>query len=105
MVGKNTDLKGGLIASEAPADKNQLTTDTFSFSDLENEADYSAKSIGAAYHKYGNYDNMTKAEKDKVYNTKGLAPNISAMRAAGQRLPLQREPSTSGRIRRRISRR
>ena len=77
LVGKNTDLKGALIASKAPADKNRLTTATFSFSDLENEADYSAKSIGAAYHKYGNYENMTKAEKDKVYNTKGLAPNIS----------------------------
>ena len=77
LVGKNTDLKGALIASKATADKNKLSTGTLSFSDLENEADYSAKSIGAAYHKYGNYDNMTKAEKDKVYNTKGLAPNIS----------------------------
>ena len=77
LVGKNTDLKGALIASKAPADKNKLSTGTLSFSDLENEADYSAKSIGAAYHKYGNYENMTKAEKDKVYNTKGLAPNIS----------------------------
>ena len=76
-VKKNTDLKGGILASEAPADKNQLTTDTFSFSDLENEADYSAKSIRAAYHKYGNYENMTKDEKDKVYNTIGLAPNLS----------------------------
>ena len=77
LVGKNTDLKGALIASNAPADKNRLTTATFSFSDLKNEADYSAKSIGAAYHKYGNYDNMTEDEKNKVYNTKGLAPNIS----------------------------
>ena len=77
LVGKNTDLKGALIASNAPADKNRLSTGTLSFSDLENEADYSAKSIGAAYHKYGNYDNMSKDEKNKVYNTKGLAPNIS----------------------------
>ena len=77
LVGKNTDLKGALIASKAPADKNKLSTGTLSFSDLENEADYSAKSIGAAYHKYGNYDNMTEDEKNKVYNTKGLAPNIS----------------------------
>jgi len=77
LVGKNTDLKGALIASKATADKNKLSTGTLSFSDLENEADYSAKSIGAAYHKYGNYDNMTEDEKNKVYNTKGLAPNIS----------------------------
>ena len=73
-VEKNTDLKGGIIASNAPTDKNHLSTGTFSFSDLKNEADYSAKSIGASYHKYGNYDDMTKDEQDKVYNTKGLAP-------------------------------
>ena len=76
-VEKNTDLKGGIIASNATPDKNHLSTGTFSFSDLKNEADYSAKSIGASYHKYGNYDNMTKDEQDKVYNTKGLAPNLS----------------------------
>ena len=76
-VEKNTDLKGGIIASNATPDKNHLSTGTFSFSDLKNEADYSAKSIGASYHKYGNYDDMTKDEQDKVYNTKGLAPNLS----------------------------
>ena len=36
LVGKNTDLKGALIASKAPADKNKLSTGTLSFSDLEN---------------------------------------------------------------------
>ncbi|WP_424151627.1 hemagglutinin repeat-containing protein, partial [Selenomonas noxia] len=51
---ENTDLKGGLIASEASPDKNLLSTGTFTFNDLKNEADYRAKSIGAAYHKYGN---------------------------------------------------
>ena len=76
-VEKNTDLKGGVIASNAAPDKNHLSTGTFSFSDLKNEADYSAKSIGAAYHKYGNYKNMTEDEQNKVYNTIGLAPNIS----------------------------
>ena len=76
-VEKNTDLKGGVIASNATPDKNHLSTGTLSFSDLHNEADYIAKSIGAAYHKYGNYDNMSKDEQDKVYNTIGLAPNIS----------------------------
>ena len=76
-VEKNTNLKGGIMASEASPDKNHLSTGTFSFSDLKNEADYSAKSIGASYHKYGNYDNMSEDEQDKVYNTKGLAPNLS----------------------------
>ena len=46
LVGKNTDLKGALIASKAPADKNKLSTGTLSFSDLENEADYKADSHG-----------------------------------------------------------
>ena len=47
LVGKNTDLKGALIASKAPADKNKLSTGTLSFSDLENEADYHAKDSGS----------------------------------------------------------
>ena len=44
-VEKNTDLKGGVIASEASAAKNRLSTGTLSFSDLHNEADYSASSF------------------------------------------------------------
>ena len=76
-VEKNTDLKGGVIASNATPDKNHLSTGTLSFSDLKNEADYSAKSIGASYHKYGNYKNMTEDEQNKVYNTIGLAPSLS----------------------------
>ena len=47
-VEKNTDLKGGLIASEASSDKNKLSTGTFSFSDLHNEAEYSAKDTGSS---------------------------------------------------------
>ena len=42
---KNTDLKGGVIASNATPDKNHLSTGTFSFSDLHNEAEYSASSF------------------------------------------------------------
>jgi len=74
---ENTDLKGGVIASNATPDKNHLSTGTLSFSDLKNEADYSAKSVGASYRKYGDYDNMTQEQKNSVYNTIGLAPNIS----------------------------
>ena len=76
-VKKNTELIGGIIGSEAAADKNKLSTGTFSFSDRKNEADYRAKSIGASYRKYGDYDNMTQEQKNSVYNTIGLAPNIS----------------------------
>ena len=76
-VEKNTDLKGAVIASEADAGKNRLSTGTFSFSDLENGADYSAKSIGAEYHHYGSYDKMSRQEKNKIYNTIGLSPSLS----------------------------
>ena len=76
-VEKNTNLKGAVIASEAEAGKNRLSTGTFSFSDLENGADYSSKNIGAEYHHYGSYDKMSHQEKNKVYNTIGLSPSLS----------------------------
>jgi filamentous hemagglutinin len=34
----NTDLKGGVIASDADASKNTLSTGTLTFSDIENRA-------------------------------------------------------------------
>jgi len=49
-VGKNTDLKGAVIASNATPEKNKLSTDTLTYSDVENTADYSASSIGANYN-------------------------------------------------------
>ena len=76
-VKKNTELIGGIIGSEAATDKNKLSTGTFSFSDRKNEADYRAKSVGASYRKYGDYDRMREKDKNSVYNTIGLAPNIS----------------------------
>ncbi|MBN3851331.1 filamentous hemagglutinin N-terminal domain-containing protein [Paraburkholderia sp. Ac-20342] len=45
-VNGNTDLKGAVIASDADASKNSLTTGTLSFSDIENESHYSATSNG-----------------------------------------------------------
>ncbi len=45
-VGKNTDLKGGLISSEADADKNKISTGTLTFEDIKNDADYKAGSVG-----------------------------------------------------------
>ncbi|WP_155640192.1 hemagglutinin repeat-containing protein [Burkholderia stagnalis] len=42
----NTDLKGGLIASEADASKNTLTTGSLSFSDTQNQSHYDASSSG-----------------------------------------------------------
>ncbi|MDN7699122.1 hypothetical protein R0290_17530 [Burkholderia semiarida] len=42
----NTDLKGAYIASTATPDKNQLTTGTLSFSDIQNSSGYNASSFG-----------------------------------------------------------
>ncbi|MCA7926841.1 hemagglutinin repeat-containing protein, partial [Burkholderia cenocepacia] len=42
----NTDLKGGLIASQADASKNTLTTGSLSFSDVQNQSHYDASSSG-----------------------------------------------------------
>ncbi|WP_247664421.1 hemagglutinin repeat-containing protein [Ralstonia pseudosolanacearum] len=42
----NTDLKGAYIASTATPDKNQLTTGTLTWSDVQNHSDYSATSVG-----------------------------------------------------------
>ncbi|OLL27985.1 filamentous hemagglutinin [Burkholderia sp. SRS-W-2-2016] len=43
-VNGNTDLKGAVIASDADASKNSLTTGTLSYSDIENRSHYSATS-------------------------------------------------------------
>lgn len=50
-VGKNTDLKGGIISSTADADKNKLSTGTLTYKDIENKADYKADNngIGASW--------------------------------------------------------
>ena len=45
-VDKNTDLKGGIIDSDATPDKNKLTTGTLTWEDIENKTEYSSKSDG-----------------------------------------------------------
>ncbi|HAK72622.1 MAG TPA: hypothetical protein DCP36_01800, partial [Sporomusaceae bacterium] len=47
-VGSNTDLKGAVISSGATSDKNKLSTDTLTFSDIENKAEYSASNVGVS---------------------------------------------------------
>ncbi|MDU4961607.1 MAG: hemagglutinin repeat-containing protein [Sporomusaceae bacterium] len=47
-VDGNTDLKGAVISSEAEAEKNRLSTDTLTYSDIANKAEYSASSTGTA---------------------------------------------------------
>ena len=66
-VEKNTDLKGAVIDSQAPAEKNHLTTGTLTWEDIDNKADYKAGGYGIGYSKGGN----TKL------NEKGLTPNVA----------------------------
>ncbi len=69
-VGKNTDLKGAVISSDATPDKNKLSTDTLTYSDIQNKAEYDSSSIGA------NYDSRTYKPGDENYKNQGLTPNI-----------------------------
>lgn len=68
-VGKNTDLKGGIISSEAEADKNKLSTGTLTFEDIENKADYKADNKGISVsevdgtYKYSPSKGMTASGK------------------------------------------
>ena len=70
-VGKNTDLKGAVISSDATPDKNKLSTDTLTYSDIQNKADYSASSKGTGY------DSKKYSKDDPNYKNQGLTPNIS----------------------------
>ena len=67
-VKDNTDLKGGVIDSDASKDKNTLTTGTLSWEDKENKADYKAGGIGVSY-----FPN----DKSSKLNQRGLTPNLT----------------------------
>ena len=65
-VGENTDLKGGIISSEAEKDKNKISTGTLTYEDIKNKADYKAGSIGI---------NVDTSKNDKKKDA-GVTPNI-----------------------------
>ena len=67
-VKENTNLKAGVIDSNATPDKNNLTTGTLTWEDTKNKADYKASGMGVSY-----------ASKDKgsELNQRGLTPNIT----------------------------
>ncbi|SHI83662.1 two-partner secretion domain-containing protein [Propionispora hippei] len=87
-VGKNTDLKGAVISSEATPDKNKLSTDTLTYSDIENHADYSASSVGVNYDSKGNAENNV---------AKGFSP-IMGLPVSGDSSSTTKSAISSGNI-------
>ena len=65
-VGKETSLKGAVISSTAEKEKNQLTTGSLSWEDVENKADYKESGAGLTIN----------TSKDAKYNEKGIIPAI-----------------------------
>ena len=65
-VGKETSLKGSVISSTAEKEKNQLTTGTLSWEDVENKANYKESGAGLTIN----------TSKDAKYNEKGIVPAI-----------------------------
>jgi filamentous hemagglutinin len=55
-VGKHTQLDGAVIASDAEAAKNKLSTETFGFTDLENKAAYKSTTAGVNLGMSGAFD-------------------------------------------------
>jgi len=74
-----TDLKGAVIASDATSDKNSLTTGTLTFSDIQNQSNYDAKSSGiGAGASTGNGGNTYATHgSTSGSNTGGIAPTLS----------------------------
>ena len=62
----NTDIKGGIISSEAEKDKNKISTGTLTYEDIKNKAEYEAGNIGV------NVD----TSKDAEHKDAGVTPNI-----------------------------
>ena len=68
--------------SEAPKDKNTLTTKSLEMKDIQNEAEYTYSNNGIGYNYHGSKkkleEMMTNEKKgyDKIYNSIGLVPNL-----------------------------
>ena len=82
-VGGNTDLKGAVIASEADADKNRLSTGTLTYSDIENKAEWEANTVGANINhnfsngdKAGNQMSGSDVQSTPEGKDKGFTPNF-----------------------------
>ena len=77
QVKDNTRLKGAVIDSKAPAEKNKLTTGTLTWENIDNKAEYKASGKGISYtngagiplNALGLLSNMGPTVKDKAGTT------------------------------------
>ena len=77
QVKNNTRLKGAVIDSKAPAEKNKLTTGTLAWENIDNKAEYKASGKGISYtngagiplNALGLLSNMVPTVKDKAGTT------------------------------------
>ena len=77
QVKNNTRLKGAIIDSKAPAEKNKLTTGTLTWENIDNKAEYKASGKGISYtngagiplNALGLLSNMVPTVKDKAGTT------------------------------------
>ena len=73
----NTHLKGAVIDSKAPAEKNRITTGTLTWENIDNKAEYKASEKGISYstgagiplNALGLLSNMVPTVKDKAGTT------------------------------------
>jgi len=72
----NTDLKGAVIASDADASKNNLSTGTLTFSDIQNQSSYDAHSGG-----FGG--GVTTGDGGANYSTHGPGSTANGPNAGG----------------------
>ena len=77
QVKNNTHLKGAVIDSKAPAEKNRITTGTLTWENIDNKAEYKASEKGISYstgagvplNALGLLSNMGPTVKDKAGTT------------------------------------
>ena len=77
QVKNNTHLKGAIIDSQAPAEKNRITTGTLTWENIDNKAEYKASGKGISYtngagiplNALGLLSNMVPTVKDKAGTT------------------------------------
>lgn len=86
-VAGNTDLKGAYIASTADPSKNQLTTGTLTFSDIENHSDYSANSfgVGGGFTMGNGGANERRTGPSSGKNTGGISPMLPQSESGSER--------------------